>query len=107
MSKLRSPDRPAAFWGKVVFEFFNNDDENLKRRNLLSLAKDAKKELGISALPVEEHRVENPERGSLVFSFCARNAEEGQVHLQKVLAFFDENALGRMISEEIDQTDIE
>lgn len=107
MSKRMVPDRPFVFWGKLRLEFFNNDDENLKRRSLQSLVKESRRELHLSCLSVEENRIENPEKGTLIFSFCAKNQEEGNLHLQKVLAYFDQNAPARIVSEEIEHTTIE
>jgi hypothetical protein len=107
MSKRRSPDRPVAFFGKVVFEFFNNDDEEFKHRSLKTLARDARKELNISCLPVEEHLVENPERGALAISLCAANHGAGKALLDKALAFFDGKAPARILLEEFAEAEIE
>jgi hypothetical protein len=107
MSKRRSPDRPVAFFGKVVFEFFNNDDEGFKHRSLKGLARDARKELNISCLLVEEHMVENPESGALAISLCAANHGAGKALLDKTLAFFDGKAPARILSEEFTEAEIE
>lgn len=105
--KFRSPDRPVCFHGKLVFEFFNNDDEDFKNRTLKSLAKEARKELNISCLPVEEHQVENPERGALVLSLCAANHDGGKSLLDRALAFFDGKAPARIISEDFQEFEVE
>lgn len=105
--KHRSPDRPVCFHGKVVFEFFNNEDEEFKVRALKSLAKEARKELNISCLPVEEHRVENPERGALVLSLCAANHDGGKAVLDRALAFFDGKAPARIISEDFQEFEVD
>lgn len=107
MSKRKSPDRPACFFGKVVFEFFNNEDEEFKAKALRSLAKEARREFNISCLPVEEHEVENPERGALVVCFAATGQEPGKSLLDKVLAYFDEKAPARIVSDDFLETEIE
>jgi hypothetical protein len=101
--KFRSPDRPVFFHGKVVFEFFNNEDEEFKVRALKSLAKEVRKELNVSCLPVEEHRVENPERGALALSLCATNHDSGKALLDRALAFFDGKAPARIISDDFQE----
>jgi hypothetical protein len=106
MKKHRSVDKPVAFHGKVVFEFFNNDDEAFKIRTLHSLARDVRKELNISCIVVEEHMVENPERGALVVSLCAGNHDQGRAVLDKALAFFDGKAPARIISDDFEAADI-
>lgn len=105
--KRRSPDRPVSFHGKVVFEFFNNEDEEFKERSLKSLAKEVRKELNISCLPVEEHEVANPERGALALSLAAPNHDAGKALLDRALAFFDGKAPARIVSEEFQEAEIE
>jgi hypothetical protein len=105
--KFRSPDRPVCIHGKVVFEFFNNEDEEFKVRALKSLAKEVRKELNISCLPVEEHSVENPERGALVLSLCAVNHASGKSQLDRVLAFFDGKAPARIIAEDFQEFEVD
>lgn len=107
MTKRKSPDRPVCFCGKLVFEFFNNDDEEFKAKTLKSLAKEARKEFNISCLPVEQHEVENPERGTLVLSLCAPSHEAGKGQLDQVLRFLDGKAPARILVEEFDEAEIE
>jgi len=106
MTKRRSPDRPICFCGKLIFEFFNNDDEDFKLRTLKSLAKEARKEFNVSCLPVELSEVADPERGALVVSLCAVNRASGQELVQKVVAFFDGKAPARIIVEEFNEGEI-
>jgi uncharacterized protein YlxP (DUF503 family) len=107
LGKRRSPDRPVCFHGKLVFEFFNNDDEEFKVKSLRSLAKEARKEFNLSCLPVEEHEVANPERGTLVVSLCAPSHDSGKSQLDKALAFFDGKAPARIVLEEFQKSEIE
>lgn len=106
MKRLRSVDRPVAFHGKIVFEFFNNDDDEFKVRTLRSLAKEVRKEFNVSCLPIEEHLVENPERGTLVVSLCAAGHEQGKAVLDKVTKFFDGKAPARILSEDFEEAEI-
>lgn len=106
-SKRRSPDRPVCFFGKVTFEFFNNDDEEFKQRTLKSLSKEVRKEINISCLVVEEGEVENPERGTLVVSCVAVNHDQGKAVLDRVLAFLDGKAPARILLEEFEEAEIE
>lgn len=106
--KKRRPvvDRPVAFVGKIVFEFFNNEDEEFKNKALKSLAKEVRKELNVSCLPVEEHMVENPERGSLVVALCAQNHDSGKAVVDRLMAYLDEKAPARILSDEFDEAEI-
>ena len=106
-SKRRRPDRPVCFHGKVVFEFFNNEDDEFKARTLKSLAKEARKELNISCLPVEEHEVANPERGTLVVSLAAASHDGGKALLDRALAFFDGKAPARIVAEDFQEFEID
>lgn len=106
MSKRRSPDRPVALHGKIVFEFFQNDDEDFKRKALKDLCRDARKELNVSCTPIEEHQVENPELGAMALALCAANHEQAKALLDKFTAFLDAKAPGRIIHEEIEASEI-
>jgi len=105
--KRRQPDRPEAFYGKVTFEFYNNEDEEFKGRALKNLAKEARKEFNVSCTPVETHDVENPEEGALVISLVAANHERGMAELDRLLKYLDEKAPARIINEEFDRDEIE
>ncbi|HEY8280738.1 MAG TPA: DUF503 family protein [Bdellovibrionota bacterium] len=106
MKKRRSPDRPVCFFGKITFEFFNNDDEDFKARSLKSLSKEVRKECNISCHPVEEHEVENPERGTLAVSLVAANHDQGKAVLDKALAYFDGKAPARILLEDFEESEI-
>jgi hypothetical protein len=104
--KKRVEDKPVAISGTVTFEFFNNDDEDFKIRELVRLAKELRKEINVSAVPFEMNAFENPERGAIAFSLVAANLEQGRAIQNKVLKFLDEHAPARIISEEIETTDL-
>ncbi len=105
-SKRRAPDHPVCVFGKVTFDFFNNDDEEFKVRTLRSLAKEVRKEISVSCLLVEEGEVENPERGSLALSLVAANHDQGRAVLDKALAFFDGKAPARITAEDFEEAEI-
>jgi len=106
-SKRRSPDRPVCFYGKVTFEFFNNDDEEFKVRTLRSLAKELRKEINVSCLLVEEGEVENPERGTLAVSCVALHHDQGKAVLDRVTAFLDGKAPARILVEKFEEAEVE
>jgi uncharacterized protein YlxP (DUF503 family) len=105
-SKRRPPDHPVCFFGKVVFEFFNNDDEEFKARTLKSLAKEVRKEVNISCLAVEEGEVENPERGVLAVSCVAASHDQGKAALDRALAYLDGKAPARILVEDFEEAEI-
>jgi uncharacterized protein YlxP (DUF503 family) len=102
----RSPDRPVCFFGRVTFDFFNNDDEDFKQRSLKSLAKEVRKELNISCIPIEEGEVMNPERGTLVLAGVASRPALGKAVLDKAMAFLDGKAPARISLEDFDEAEI-
>jgi uncharacterized protein YlxP (DUF503 family) len=106
VKRRNSPDQPVCFFGKVTFEFFNNDDEEFKVKTLRSLAKELRKEINLSCLLVDEGEVENPERGSLVIAAVATHHDQGKAVLDKALAFLDGKAPARILVEEFEEAEI-
>jgi uncharacterized protein YlxP (DUF503 family) len=106
MNKHRHIDKPVAVYGKVVFEFYNNEDEEFKERTMRSLAKEIRKELNVSCVVIEEHMVENPERGALAIAVCGAGIDQVKETLNKVTAYLDEKAPARIISDEFEEADI-
>ena len=107
MSKRNRTEFPVFFCGKVVFEFYNNDDENLKRRSLTSLCKELRKDFNVSATAIEENFLENPERGTVIFSIASTSKALGKEHADKVLKFLDSHAIGRIISDNLIDCEME
>ncbi len=105
-SKRRSPDHPVAFFGKITFEFFNNDDEEFKLRTMRSLMKEARKEFNVSCVLVEDGEVENPERGTLAVAMVAVSHTSGKEQLDKVLTFFDGKAPARILLEDFEEAEL-
>jgi uncharacterized protein YlxP (DUF503 family) len=105
-TKRRAPDQPVCFFGRVTFEFFNNDDEDFKVRTLKSLAKELRKEINVSCIPVEESEVANPERGTLVVGCVASGHAQGKSVLDRVLAFLDGKAPARIVVEDFEEAPI-
>ncbi len=106
MRKRRLKAAPVCITGCVVFEFFHNDDEDFKIRELIRLAKILRKELNVSALPYETNIIENPERGAIAFSLVATSLELGRNTQNKVLEFLDKHAPARILSEEIETVEL-
>ena len=101
MRKRRVQDAPVCIAGTVSFEFFNNDDEEFKVRELMRLAKTIRKDFNVSCIPFEMNMMENPERGALAFSLVAANLERARNVQNKVLEYLDRNAPARILGEEI------
>jgi len=93
------PKRPAYLCGKVIFEFYNNEDEDFKNRILKSLTKELRKEFNVSVTISEENLVENPERGTLVFSLTSVTLVQGKAIFEKILAYLDQHSPGRIIDD--------
>lgn len=106
MPKLRHIDRPVAVYGKVVFEFYNNEDDEFKTSAMRALAKEVRKELNVSAVVIDEHMVENPERGALAIAVVGKSVDQAKELLNKVTAYLDEKAPARIISDEFEEADI-
>jgi uncharacterized protein YlxP (DUF503 family) len=104
--KRHSPDHPVCLFGKIVFDFFNNEDEEFKARTMRSLAKDLRKEINVSCLPVDEGEIQNPERGTLALALVAANREQGKAILDKALAILDGKAPARILMEEFEVTEL-
>ncbi len=107
MHKRRIQDAPVCITGTVTFEFFNNDNEEFKIRELVRLAKAIRKDMNISCVPFEMNMMENPERGAVAFSFVAANLEQGRSVQNKVLEYLDKNAPARILGEEIETLELE
>lgn len=102
----RSPDQPVCFFGKVTFDFYNNDDEDFKQRSLKRLAKEVRKEINISCIQVEMGEVVNPGRGTLVLAGVAALPSQGKAILDKAMAFLDGKAPARIELEDFLEAEI-
>jgi uncharacterized protein YlxP (DUF503 family) len=105
-SKRTSPDIPICFAGRIVFEFFNNDDEDFKVRTLTSLAKEVRKEANVSCTYVEEGQVQNPERGVLAVACIAKSHDHGKSILDKALSYLDGKAPARIQAEDFQEAEL-
>lgn len=86
--------------GRVVLEFFNNEDEQFKQNTLKQLVKAARKEFNVAATAVDDNFVENPERGVIVYAATGIDADSARATAEKFLAYIDTNAIGRIVDEE-------
>lgn len=89
--------------GRIVLEFYNNDNLGLKKRQLESLFKDLRKKYNLSALEVADH--DDLER--CVFGFAAVLPETWteiscRQWMQKVCSTIDEIAFARVSVEDWD-----
>jgi uncharacterized protein YlxP (DUF503 family) len=91
--------RPAYICGRIVLEFFGNDEEEFKIKALKDLCKELRKSFNLSANPIDDNLVENPERGVLVFSLTAVSLEQANTLLDKVSAYIDAHCPARIIDE--------
>lgn len=106
MKRRSSPDQPVCFFGRLTFEFFNNDDEEFKVKTMRSLAKEVRKELNVSCIAIDEGTVENPERGALTLALVAADHDQGKALLDKTIAWFDGKAPARIMLEEFDEAEL-
>lgn len=107
MKRLHAPDRPVCFAGKVVLEFFNNSDEDFKRKALRDLTRDLRKEWNVSCAVVEEYLVENPERGALAIALVGVNHDKARALWDEAVKFLDGRAPARIVSEDFQEGEIE
>lgn len=106
-TRVNSLERPVSLYGKVVFEFFGNDDENFKKRALERLARDLRKEFNVSCIAVEENYLTNPERGTLALSAVASTMERGGNLKDSLLEYLDRHAPARILSESFAAEELE
>jgi uncharacterized protein YlxP (DUF503 family) len=87
--------------GRIILDFFNNDDAALKRRKLAELCDDLRRKFNVSALEVADF--EDPERCVIGFaavipeSWKTASAED---FVEKVCRTIDETAFARVMVEE-------
>ena len=104
--KSKNPDLPVAICGRVVLEFFGNDDEHFKLRSLEQASKEIRKEFNASCVPIEENWMENPERGTLVLSLCSPRVEKAKVTVDQILKYLDSHVPARIVLEEFEEVAI-
>jgi len=83
----------------MVFEFFNNDDVEFKNTTLKRIAKELRKEFNVSALPVQDTLLDDPERAVLVVALAAANEEQGKKVVDQLQSYVDANSPGRLVHE--------
>jgi uncharacterized protein YlxP (DUF503 family) len=89
--------------GRIVLDFYNNDNVALKRRKLEELCDDIRRKFNISALEVADF--DEPER--CVLGFAAVIPENWQYRsaeslLEKICATIDKTAFARVTVEDTD-----
>jgi uncharacterized protein YlxP (DUF503 family) len=87
--------------GRIVLDFYNNDDAALKRRKLAELCDDLRKRFNVSALEVADF--DDPERCVIGFAavipehWKAANAED---FVERICRSIDETSFARVMVEE-------
>lgn len=81
--------------GKVVFEFWSNEDESLRNRTLRDLAKELHLKLNVSAHPILDSV--NLERSEIVFAGAADNEAGARALAKEVMEFLETNSSARII----------
>jgi len=83
--------------GRLVLDFYNNDDAADKRRRLETLCKDLRRKFNLSMLEVADH--DDPERGVVGFAIVMKEdlrEEQAKSLVQKVCEEIDSTAPGRV-----------
>lgn len=89
--------------GRIVLDFYNNDNVALKRRQLEELCTDLRKKFNISALEVADF--EDPERCVLGFAIVIPEnwkTASAQSLVDKICKTIDETAFARVTVEDWD-----
>ncbi|MGE0616132.1 MAG: DUF503 family protein [Bacteriovoracia bacterium] len=89
--------------GRIVLDFYNNDNVALKRRKLEELCKDLRREFNLSAMEVDE--LDDPEK--CVFGFAAVmpagwKEQSARSFVQKICEKIDQTAFGRVMVDDWD-----
>lgn len=93
--KKVSEPHPAFVAGRVVFEFWGNDDESLRNRTLRELAKSVHTKLNVSSSPVFDSA--DPERGALVFAGAEISLEKARQLATRVMEFIENESSARVV----------
>ena len=94
--------------GRIVLDFYNNDDVALKKRQLVDLSKTLRKKFNLSALEVDDF--DDPEKCVLGFSaVLPANWPEpkSKQWIQSVMKELDENSFARVSVQNTDLFSIE
>jgi len=89
--------------GHIILDFYGNDLERVKHRELENLAKSLRRKFNISMLEVDDY--DDPERCVLGFSLVMPSnwsEERAQEFVQKVCTTLDQEAFTRVTLEDFD-----
>ncbi|MCO5143086.1 MAG: hypothetical protein M9962_08355 [Oligoflexia bacterium] len=104
---LSTPDHPICHIFRIVFEFYLNDNEEEKQRSINRVLKEARKKFNLSVTTINDTSVENPERGVVVGSLCAKNKFYLGEQKNKLMEYFDQEMPARIILEDHQTIEIE
>lgn len=89
--------------GRIILDFYNNDDATLKRRKLEELCADLRKKFNVSALEVADF--DDPERCVIGFAAVIPEnwkTQSAQHFLEKICETIDQTAFARVTVEDTD-----
>ena len=88
--------------GRIVLDFYNNDDVNLKRRQLAKLCEDLRRKFNLSALEVDDF--EDPERCVIGFAAVIPanwKTSSAQSFLETICKTIDTTSFARVMAEDV------
>jgi uncharacterized protein YlxP (DUF503 family) len=89
--------------GRIVLDFYGNDDATKKRRELTKLCEDLRKKFNVSAMEVAD--LDDPERCVLGFAAVIPESwreQEAHEFTKRVCAEIDKTAFARVTVEDVD-----
>lgn len=89
---------PAYVYGKIFFEFFNNDDVNYKYKVLKEVTKELQERFNVSVV-ITEYEQNNPERGMLGIAAVGVNLDAARKVAKNVLDEAEKISAARIVDE--------
>jgi len=86
--------------GKVILDFYGNQELKTKRRNLEELLHDLRSHFNLSANEVADF--DDLERCVLGLALCAGSEKGAQTAMKKVLDHIDSTSFARVVVEDVD-----
>lgn len=86
--------------GKVILDFYNNDDISEKRRMLESLQKDIRKKFNVSICEVADF--DDPERCVLGLALAAGTEKGGRAAVEAILEYLNAHSPARVVVEDVE-----
>lgn len=89
--------------GRIVLDFYNNDDVSLKRRKLAELCDDLRRKFNVSALEVAD--VDDPEKCVIGFAAVVPDSwktASARSFIEKICKTIDQTSFARVMVEDTD-----